>query len=223
MNSSQNQLTRLGYEKGTHVEGTYSARMQLGELLPVFEIVQRIGALVAGAASKNEAWPVSGFIPAHPKQTAGTVLFACDPNRDGNPTPEECAVIVPELVDAYQEVHGPVAFGLEPVAEHFRVLPGLIEGYGAGSQEFTLDEALGKLPQKTRMDSGLSVVAGTVWSARYRRPDWHPYYYEAGLDLRGPEEAIGPVLQMAHDMHQDRIVFEITDTETQVIQRPREG
>ena len=224
MNINQSRLSELGYEAGTRVEGTYSARMDLGEHLPVAEIVRRIGSIVAAKASEGENLPVSGFIPAAPEGAANTVLFACDPNRAGNPTPEECLSIVPKVVTAYQEAHGEVGFGLDPVAEHFRTLPGLVEGgYNPDSHLFTRDEVLAMLPKTTRTDSGLSVVNGTVWSARYRQPDWDPHYYEAGIDVRGPEDALDPVLQMVSEMRQDRVVFEITGVETQVVQRPREA
>lgn len=221
MRISQERLNELGYEKGTRTEGTYSARMELGEQLPVPEIIKRLGKIVVIAANNGENWPISGFIPAHPTQEADSVLFASDPNRYGNPSPEECAIIVPKVVDVYEATHGPVELRPEPVTEHFRTLPGLVKGYGTESYEFTVDEALDKLPEAIRTDSGLTVVGGTVWSARFRRPDQDSYYYEPGFDLRGSESAIPPTIEMANEMSQDRIVFEITDSETQVIQRPR--
>lgn len=215
------QLAAANYESWVE-PGTYSARMEFDQPVAVPTIVQRIGAIVAAKAAQNINWPVSGFIPAIPEGAATSVLFACDPDpeRNGNPTPAECGIIVPQFVAEYHEIYGPVGFKIEPIAADFRALPGLIEGgYDPQSHEFTPDEALAILPESIRTDSGLSVVPGTIWSARYQQ-DQDPYYLEAGLDIRGSQSAAESVLEMADRMNQHRVVFEFTDRVTQAVQRP---
>jgi hypothetical protein len=225
VNVTQAQVAELGYEIGARVEGTYSARMTLGERVPVPEIVRRIGAIVRAQGIKGENWPVSGFIAASPSETADSVLFACDPNRRGNPSPAESRIFVPKVVEAYWQQYGDADLVPEDITDDFRALPGLVRGYydyknpdNPNNKIVSMEEALNKLPQTA---SGLSVVEGTVWSARDWGADSDPFYFEPGLKMQGPEHNIYPVLQMANAIDQDRSVAEITTVETQVIQRPR--
>jgi hypothetical protein len=201
--------------------------MNLGEHVLAPEIVRRLGAIVHAKGKEGENWPVSGFIEAHHTEATDSVIFACDPNRKGNPSPAESRLFVPKLVAEYQQKYGDAELVSEPAAEGFRAILGLAEGYwdhndpaNPSTRILSLNEALSHLPKTA---SGLTTTEGTLYSARYWGADSQSDYFEPGYDLHGPAEAISASLQMLDGTRQKRGVFEITDVETQVIQRPREA
>lgn len=196
------------YSRGPGVDYTWSARFSFERPHTVEDVVLRkLGGIVTSYA--HPEWPISGAVlGSGDAEDRTTLVLALDPSRSfGTPDTDRCETIAAKVTET---------LGWERQSESMpamRIILGRRIGYDG--QEYAMEEVRGLTVAHGCGD--LALTEADLFSLRY--VDGLREYHEPGVIVEGSADGLIPALQTAAAMGQERLVAELTDTETQVWQR----
>lgn len=204
------------YVRGVGADYTWSARFKLDRPHTAKDVVaHRLGGLVAGFA--HPEWPISGAVIGSGQDEGRTTLvLGLDPSRSfGTPDIPRCEEIASKIADT---------FGWQREAEQLpemRILLGRRIGYEKNSPVHSMEAV-----RSLTIAYGCGNVALTeadVFSLRYIPGQGVRDHLEPGVIIGASANQLEPLLHVAAEMGQDRLVPEITNVATEVYFQPNQA
>lgn len=195
--------------------------------MPKDDIVQKLGSLVTQFGSPE--LPISGAIPGEGDTERAEIVLALDPSkRYGTPSPERSEHTA---VSVERDLGWTRTERLVPAA---RIIMGRLEGYKIGSQPYPLEEVKARAEEiDVKISATLGFESADLFSLRFTR-DGLRQWIEPGVMVTADDPAataaLDVMLELAHDLQQDRVVVELPGgiahgqphPPTQVYEMPRE-
>ncbi len=200
------------YVRGPRVDYTWSARFSFERPHSLRDVVLRkLGGIVTGFADPE--WPISGAVLGSGEaEDRTTLVLGLDPSRSfGTPDKDRCEEIAAEITRSQGWQRQP-----EELPE-MRILLGRRIGYEKDSPAHSI-ETVHRLAV-ARGCGDVALTEANVFSLRYIPSKGMRHHLEPGVIIASSADQLEPLLHVAADMGQDRLVPEITGVETQVWQQ----